>query len=267
MLQDMAKELGMDQSIIENQSIPWKDVVEVWMVRVLESTASYHGVSWCTAALAAFPSKPGLYMFGELYDNEVAEGSWDNWWSTWPPQRFEILQAPAPARCLMTSPGMLDKFQSACIQTKDATRSPPTSDWSMRTAVVSFFLSPCKSRLRRSPQPEALKKHWAVPPICTSVCIEAWQRFLLASAATDEQGCKWILDVVPFRAGRTLPRDFLRVLDERGWRRLTDLPLFFIPFDASPLARPALDAEEVTLGGVEGVEATAPERARCGVEA
>ena len=42
----------------------------------------------------------------------------------------------------------------------------------------------------------------------------------------------------------------------------------FIPeLPRSPLARPALDAEEVTLGGVEGVEATAPERARCGVEA
>ena len=214
------------------------------MVRVLESTQGRRGVHWYTAALAVLPSSPGLWMFGELRDK-------GKWVTISPPRRFEILQAPARARCQMASPKALETFKTACIDTKNATRATPTSNWSLRTAVVSFFLSPFQARLRKTPRPDALRGHWAVPPICTSVCIEAWQRFLLASAATDAQGCDSIIDVVPCRADRTLPRTFLQLLKQRGWRRVTDLPLFFVPCDVSPQLRPSSAADETALASPE----------------
>lgn len=72
---------------------------------------------------------------------------------------------------------------------------------------------------------ESLKRGWSKPPICTSLPIQVWQRYLLATTPSEEEWPSRVLTWMPLRSDRTLPGELfqnLLTIGEGKWRRLED---------------------------------------------
>jgi hypothetical protein len=73
---------------------------------------------------------------------------------------------------------------------------------------------------------ERLRASWDTQPICTSIVVMFWQRYLCKLApylkyADSPDAVKGALDLIhrwmPIQADRALPGDLLRVLNGTGW--------------------------------------------------
>jgi len=83
---------------------------------------------------------------------------------------------------------------------------------------------------------------WLQRPICTSVIVIFWQRYLCklaaehASAESEKNVSTLTLELImrwiPLKADCVLPGDLTRVLLEVGWVRIISLPQVFVPLSA-----------------------------------
>jgi hypothetical protein len=85
---------------------------------------------------------------------------------------------------------------------------------------------------------EKVQESWKKAPICTSVVIIFWQRYLVKLAAVvlpkkghDQQPepAELVMRWMPLKADRVLPGDLLNTLKSVGWVCLTQIPRIFQP--------------------------------------
>ncbi|CAK0865334.1 unnamed protein product [Prorocentrum cordatum] len=83
---------------------------------------------------------------------------------------------------------------------------------------------------------QAVRASWTREPICTSIIIVFWQRYLCELAAATQGECApslsgldLILQWMPLKADRGLPGDLLGVLRSRGWACVSQVPRVFRP--------------------------------------
>jgi len=69
---------------------------------------------------------------------------------------------------------------------------------------------------------DEIQRCWASPPICTSVVIVFWQRYLCkVAAATGQTEVELILKLMPLKADRTLPGELMAGIRQCGWSIMT----------------------------------------------
>eukprot|EP00928_Gymnodinium_smaydae_P019854 TRINITY_DN17642_c1_g3_i2.p1 TRINITY_DN17642_c1_g3~~TRINITY_DN17642_c1_g3_i2.p1 ORF type:complete len:412 (+),score=75.64 TRINITY_DN17642_c1_g3_i2:75-1238(+) len=89
------------------------------------------------------------------------------------------------------------------------------------TKVSSFSVGGPDDKVLRS-----IEEAWRRPPICTSVVIIFWQRYIsrLAADGVISDASSAILRWMPLLADRALPGDLARAMEAAGWARVTSVP-------------------------------------------
>mmetsp|Transcript_11185 Transcript_11185/g.31266 ORF Transcript_11185/g.31266 Transcript_11185/m.31266 type:complete len:592 (-) Transcript_11185:5-1780(-) len=99
--------------------------------------------------------------------------------------------------------------------------------WSLATATRAVL---CRSRLSPADYPgeqgarrlaEELRASWEGSPICTTVPIQVWQRYIFAVCGSDVDAAVEVLRIMPCHGGRTLPSElWLNLLDTGLWKEV-----------------------------------------------
>jgi len=100
--------------------------------------------------------------------------------------------------------------------------------WSWTTAARSVLKPEGHCLLDQTLQAERLLHHakeaWDAEPICTSVVVAFWQRYLVKFAKVnyppelnDVKAAELILQCMPLKADRCLPGDVMSAMDRCGW--------------------------------------------------
>jgi len=99
--------------------------------------------------------------------------------------------------------------------------------WSLATAKRAVL---CRSRLSPADYPgeqgarrlaKELRASWEGNPICTTVPIQVWQRYMFAVCGSDVDAAVEVLRIMPCHGGRTLPSELWQNLLETGlWKEV-----------------------------------------------
>lgn len=97
------------------------------------------------------------------------------------------------------------------------------SSWSLTTAARAVFKS---AELHWSNDEvgfvSGVEASWDTAPICTSVVISFWQRYLCKYArCTGQSEMRMILEFMPVKADRGLPGELIAAMQKCGWRPVT----------------------------------------------
>jgi len=149
-----------------------------------------------------------------------------------------------------------EAFENAVVEVEQQKKG-----WSLRTAsraVVSKAVG--ASRLARDEyagEAEAtrlaseLRAHWACDPICTTVPIRVWQRYIFKIWDGDDvAAASEVLRVMPCRGDRTLPSELWSTLLESGlWSEVVLVPEYWPQARGRGLQAIAEEGEVDTEGG------------------
>jgi hypothetical protein len=140
----------------------------------------------------------------------------------------EICQSPQELRAALN--------QNLITEALADMRIEQQADWSWDTAVRAALR---RAKLgKNSDEEDALQKvqnSWRRKPICTSVAVTFWQRYLCKLAQHYTQHGKPTSEMslirrwMPVQADRTLPKDLLTVLQKVGWTTVKRIPM--LPVD------------------------------------
>lgn len=192
-----------------NVAWPSKSVTHLWMVPTIESTRCADGLHRCEM-LVHIQSDGRLVLLGELGitdDNTLDFSQIDA-------EAVEVWQSPAELR---------SELRVDCIQDVLTDMVSSEASWSLTTAARAIFKSAKLSRRR-----DLLGKvqgYWDSAPICTSVVISFWQRYLCSFArATGQRETDLILKWMPLKADRVLPGELMDTMRKCGWRNVKRVP-------------------------------------------
>jgi len=113
------------------------------------------------------------------------------------------------------------------------------ASWSLTTAARAVLTS-AKVTIDKTPAEvmEEIFQSWEAEPICTSIVISFWQRYLckLAGVArgkgNPQTAVSLIIKWMPLKADRGLPGELLRTMQSVGWVLMTQVPRIFHPAPA-----------------------------------
>lgn len=200
---------------------PAGNVQDLWLVHTMESTRSESGLFQADLVLYVDSVTGQLTTLAEVgLDGELTHC--DNC-------KVQVWQSP-PALRGQLRPDLVWEV----VKEMDET----TSDWSKATAARAFLRSASLTKKGNGERfLRKLRSYWANPPICTSVVIVFWQRYLckMADAANSAAGAKYlhpsdlVLRWMPIKADRVLPGQLLDIMQKTGWRPLARIPQVFHP--------------------------------------
>lgn len=174
---------------------------ELWRVPVVESTRSRPGLHRCHAVMHINSSNE-LVLVGEETDIDVA---------ICPHEDLEIWRCPDELR---------RSFRVDIMQSVLSHMRANMADWSYTTAARAVLQSASITQESEGLR-EELEASWQAAPICTSVAIAFWQRYLKGlAAATGASDIELILRWMPIKADRGLPGELLTTMKQTGWTKL-----------------------------------------------
>jgi hypothetical protein len=111
------------------------------------------------------------------------------------------------------------------------------ASWSMATAMRAVFMSAKMDVCTDDTQlMKDIQSSWGAEPICTSVVIVFWQRYLTklaqstsvvdgqcATAQADSKAVELIRQVMPVKSDRGLPGDLQSAMTSCGWSQLENV--------------------------------------------
>lgn len=217
------------------QSTTGSQVEELWKIRTIESTRSSEGLCQTDAIFFVDPKTLRLTFCGELTLEEDGSPGELN---TAEKEPVEIWQSPCDLRGVLRVDLMME-----CVQQM----VDHQADWSEMTAIRAVFKSARVSTSDNHQSLPKIQKYWKERPICTSVAIIFWQRYLcrliehrvaetreLFNEEPDANQVavdQWNLIIrwMPLKADRVLPGDLTSVLREVGWSNISTVPRIFQP--------------------------------------
>jgi len=177
----------------------------IWKVATVESTRAHSGLHRSEVLLHAEQGSGKLVLIGELVATEQCLEL-----SPVTNEVLEVWQCPSALRA---------DFRNELITTVLNDMLDCEADWSLSTAaravLRSAILSPEQDR---SDLLAELENCWEAPPICTSVVITFWQRYLQRYAV-----CKGLCSIdlilkwMPLKADRGLPSELVKTMHQCGW--------------------------------------------------
>jgi len=236
------------------------EVEELWKVRTLESTRAEEGLHEVDTLLYVERGSGRLVLVGELELGQSLCLSGEA-------EQLELWQSPAELRARLR----LDLMQGVLRDMKAKEAS-----WSGRTALRAVLSSASLGRpADGTPVGKFLddvRACWEMDPICTSIVVGFWQRYLcmLASASTppgsrpasvrtlqssspsslvpsegsatpavgvawEERAMEMILRWMPVKADRGLPGDLVAAFRSSGWIPIGQVPRIFRPLVLPPM--------------------------------
>jgi len=190
---------------------PAGDVSEIWRVHTLESTRRVEGLHQADMLLYIEPNTRQLLLAGEVSRNWEELGVIDA-------EAVEVWQSPKDLRHELRP--------EAIAQVLAEMTEGEQQSWSFATAARAVFMSAgVPHALNKEQLMEQIRAAWAAEPICTSVVISFWQRYLCKVAQSKlSSPVDPILRWMPLRADRVLPGDLLRAMQSSGWVHLSRVP-------------------------------------------
>jgi len=191
----------------------------LWKVRTLESTRSKSGLHVADLLLRSDEEAGLLLLVGEISINGSELSAIDS-------EIVEVWQSPLELR---------RSFRVDLMEHVVADMKNQEADWSFRTAARALLTRP--SDLRRSKRGRSLREIqdcWDIDPICTSVVVVFWQRYLLRFAqeaacqhfpAQPQDPAKLILKWMPLKSDGVLPGALTQVMHECGWVHKSKTPI------------------------------------------
>lgn len=192
-----------------NVAWPTQSVTHIWKVPTIESTRCAEGLHRCEM-LVHIQLDGTLVLLGELAatDENTLE------FSQIDEEAVEVWQSP---------PELRSQLRMDCIHDVLTDMVSCEASWSLTTAARAVFKSAKLSRRR-----DLLGKvqgYWDSAPICTSVVISFWQRYLCAFArATGQRETDLILKWMPLKADRVLPGELIETMRRCGWCKIKRIP-------------------------------------------
>lgn len=195
---------------------PSAEVEEIWRVRTLESTRSETGLHEAEMLLYVERNSGQLILIGELQKDDTLVITEH--------EVVELWQSPSELRSQIR----IDHMTQVLSDMKDNEAS-----WSHFTAALAVLAS-AKLEAAEGVQPEQtmemVRGCWKREPICTSVVIIFWQRYLCELVAgSEQQALDLILRWMPLKADRGLPGDLLGAMRTVGWVTVAQVPRIFRP--------------------------------------
>jgi hypothetical protein len=199
---------------------PAPNVRMLWIVPTMES---------CRAQEGFHETEYFVYIDGMgqiLFQGENAFGEDDPLTKYVEPQIVQVFQSPRKLR---------ENFRPQIMHNVLNAMRDRQASWSWSTAVRAFLFS-AEMQHRESSQQDTLndiRKCWLTDPICTSVVIVFWQRYLCELAAEQNAmhnqnqsstALDWIMAWMPLKADRSLPGDLLNSLETCGWNYVSGAP-------------------------------------------
>lgn len=184
---------------------------EVWAIETVESTRGTEGLHKA-AVLVYVDSSGRLTLIGEDHPHSGL--------SCQDHEVLELWQCPAELRWQLR----LDLMEQAFT---DMEGEIGEFDWSVTTAARAVFNSASISYAREA----EVAACWQQEPICTSVVISLWQRYLSKVAeahnATPSNPRLDPMDLfkryMPLKADRGLPGELLAAMRQAGWMRMANM--------------------------------------------
>lgn len=182
---------------------PHRDISLVWRLTTMESSRRNRGLH-LTEMLLQQDCGGQLRLIGENRQNsEYIE--YDD--------PVEVWQAPAELRAQFRMDIMVQVVEDMKVN---------EASWSLSTAARALFLlAGVGGRTDRSAVLQELQDCWMKEPICTSVVITFWQRYLCKlSAITLQDPADLVIKWMPLKADRALPGELLGTMLRVGWTML-----------------------------------------------
>jgi hypothetical protein len=190
----------------------WPDEAkELWSLQALEITRDRPGLHSAELLLLDGHNRNGsLTLLGELHDGRADMTD----------QVVEVWQIPENIK---------STFNEVLFrETLEDMLHSGSKGWSWTTAARSVLKSQSHCLLDQTLQAERLlhdaKEAWDAEPICTSVVVAFWQRYLVKFAKVnnppelnDVKAAELILQCMPLKADRCLPGDVMSAMDRCGW--------------------------------------------------
>jgi hypothetical protein len=201
---------------------PGKHINILWVVPTMESCRAQDGF-YETEYFIYIDEVGQMMMQGE--NSRAGEAHLTRYTE---PERAKVYQSP---------PELRQRFRPQIMFDALSTMRNRQASWSWSTAVRAFLLSadmPTQYDNSREAMLDGIKKSWKTDPICTSVVIVFWQRYLcdLADEYNSTRGSHephahpldWIFQWMPVMADRALPGDLLNSLEQCGWLMVSGAP-------------------------------------------
>lgn len=185
----------------------WPDNVNtLWLVRTMESTRSSDGFHESEHMLCVDEAGTILDV-AEDCNNQILK--WQH------PERVDVLQCPSTLR----NGFRLDIMHGVLAEMKQC-----QANWSWSTAVRAVLFSAEVSDDQAGVMRE-IEQCWGAAPICSSLVIAFWQRYLCKLAdATGSSAVDKILQWMPLKSDRTLPGEMLRTMEQCDWALVSHMP-------------------------------------------
>eukprot|EP00747_Dinoflagellata_sp_TGD_P029531 gnl/TRDRNA2_/TRDRNA2_133963_c0_seq1.p1 gnl/TRDRNA2_/TRDRNA2_133963_c0~~gnl/TRDRNA2_/TRDRNA2_133963_c0_seq1.p1 ORF type:complete len:341 (+),score=46.14 gnl/TRDRNA2_/TRDRNA2_133963_c0_seq1:75-1097(+) len=183
-----------------------------WLVPTMECTSSKDGLYETSMLLAADHRNGRLMLVAEL-SREHEMGVGDNM------EYVEIWTSPAELRAQVR--------HDLVAHVRNEMHAHTVGNWSPTTAFRAVFMTAnlfSNSVKQPSSLLEEIKDCWEAEPICTSVIVIFWQRFLCRLAAeTSQHAAHLIMRWMPTKADRALPGDLLHTMRACGWKMVNSI--------------------------------------------
>jgi len=208
---------------------PVGKVDEIYQVPVIESTRATEGIHETDLLLYVDPKSGRIILHGEVERSGTIVGFDDE-----EPEVVELWQCPSELR------------DSSCRDLKESVideMKQNQANWSWYTAVRAFLLPAAmesqpstltaQSKSNREQVLRELQDCWKGAPICSSLPVIFWQRYLCklsqsGRASEDLEDATNAIDLImrymPLKADRALPGDLLSILRASGWTIIQQLP-------------------------------------------
>eukprot|EP00747_Dinoflagellata_sp_TGD_P065949 gnl/TRDRNA2_/TRDRNA2_154582_c0_seq1.p1 gnl/TRDRNA2_/TRDRNA2_154582_c0~~gnl/TRDRNA2_/TRDRNA2_154582_c0_seq1.p1 ORF type:complete len:373 (+),score=49.22 gnl/TRDRNA2_/TRDRNA2_154582_c0_seq1:72-1190(+) len=226
----------------------------VWLVPTMESTTTKAGLYETHMVLAADRKSGKLVVIAELdSDRELGVLSGR--------EAVEIWTSPAQLRAQVRDDRVAE------VRDDMHADGAGEENWSLTTALSAIFRK-ANSFNNTVANPslllEEIQECWDSQPICTSVPIIFWQRFICLLA--EEQSLSavdLIMKWMPMKADRAMPADLLDTFRKCGWSMLDSVQKN--PEHSKPGGAPkSLQHSESQRRGLEGSEGAARGKAAAG---
>mmetsp|Transcript_43308 Transcript_43308/g.137731 ORF Transcript_43308/g.137731 Transcript_43308/m.137731 type:complete len:385 (-) Transcript_43308:114-1268(-) len=193
--------------------------MEVYACQTIESTqASVGDETWwypTETLLQRDPYTGAASLVGDLPPNSTC---------------IEVAMEPVPVKVLLhplRQRGGDPEFDEEAFEEVIQASAEQSQKYAKRTAVHSFLLSNVKLGAidaRDYPTPESreallekIHQSWEQRPICASVAVKCWQRYLEAVSDGPEETVERILDLMPHWCHRSTPSLMVSTLTNHGW--------------------------------------------------
>jgi len=198
------------------------DVQTMWRVRTMESTRSQEGIH--ESIYLMYVDKAGFII-------TVGQEGRDQYFRFEQSVKVEIWQCP---------PSLRQGFRIDIMGKVLDQMMQHEGNWSWTTAVRAFFFSAhVPHSARRASQMEDIQQAWTSDPICSSLVVVFWQRYLCELAAffnatasprsprphaKEVHAMDLIMQYMPLKSDRALPGDLAHTLPQCDWVLVTCLP-------------------------------------------